>query len=77
MSFVSGNNNTSNEAIQKFLEILQNDFRTLANETRKKYPQIKEVKTFLLSKCQTQSNCQFAKVHFNYVQLIFFFSVWR
>lgn len=42
MSFVSGNA-SSNEAVQKFLEILQNDFRLLANETKKKYPQIKEV----------------------------------
>lgn len=41
MSFVSAN--TSNETVQKFLEVLQNDFRTLANETKKKYPQIKEV----------------------------------
>lgn len=44
MSFVSAN--VSNEAVQKFLEILQNDFRTLANETKKKYPQIKEVRIF-------------------------------
>lgn len=41
MSFVSGNPNS--EAVQTFLEVLQNDFRTLANETKKKYPQIKEV----------------------------------
>lgn len=44
MSFVSGT--TGNEAAQKFLEVLQNDFRTLSNETRKKYPQIKEVSCF-------------------------------
>lgn len=47
MSFISGN--SSNEAVQKFLEILQNDFRTLANETKKKYPQIKEVCTAKLA----------------------------
>lgn len=46
MSFVSGT--TGNEAAQKFLEVLQNDFRTLSNETRKKYPQIKEVSYFAL-----------------------------
>lgn len=46
MSFVSAN--ASNEAVQKFLEILQNDFRTLANETKKKYPQIKEVGRFAM-----------------------------
>lgn len=43
MSFVSGT--TGNEAAQKFLEVLQNDFRSLANETKKKYPQIKEVRS--------------------------------
>lgn len=41
MSFAS--EHATNEAVQKFLEVLQNDFRTLANETKKKYPQIKEV----------------------------------
>lgn len=48
MSFV--NSNPSNEAVQKFLEILQNDFRTLANETKKKYPQIKEVRSYFYCK---------------------------
>lgn len=41
MAFVSGT--TGNEAVQKFLEVLQNDFRNLGQETKKKYPQIKEV----------------------------------
>ena len=41
MSFVSGTTDT--EAAQKFLEVLQNDFRNLSLETKKKYPQIKEV----------------------------------
>lgn len=41
MSFVSGT--TGNEAAQKFLEVLQNDFKNLSQETKKKYPQIKEV----------------------------------
>ncbi|XP_055595542.1 protein MON2 homolog [Uranotaenia lowii] len=40
MAFVSGT--TDNEAAQKFLEVLQNDFRNLSLETKKKYPQIKE-----------------------------------
>lgn len=38
------------EQSQKFLEALENDFRILANESKKKYPQIKEVRevhTFL------------------------------
>lgn len=41
MSFVSGTTDT--EAAQKFLEVLQNDFRNLSLETKKKFPQIKEV----------------------------------
>lgn len=41
MSFVSGT--TGNEAAQKFLEVLQADFKNLGQETKKKYPQIKEV----------------------------------
>lgn len=42
MSFV-GSGTTGTEAAQRFLEQLQNDFRTLSNETKKKNPQIKEV----------------------------------
>lgn len=41
MAFVSGT--TGNEAAQRFLEVLQNDFKNLGQETKKKYPQIKEV----------------------------------
>lgn len=41
MSFVSGT--TGNEAAQKFLDVLQSDFKNLGLETKKKYPQIKEV----------------------------------
>lgn len=40
-SFVCGT--IGNEAAQKFLEILQLDFKHLGQETKKKYPQIKEV----------------------------------
>lgn len=43
MSFV-GSGTTGTEAAQKFLESLQNDFRNLSAETKKKNPQIKEVK---------------------------------
>lgn len=32
-----------NEAVQKLLVGLQNDFKTLAQDTKKKYPLIKEV----------------------------------
>lgn len=42
MSFVSGT--TGNEAAQKFLDVLQSDFKNLGIETKKKYPQIKEVR---------------------------------
>lgn len=43
MSFV-GSGTTGTEQAQKFLESLQNDFRQLSAETKKKNPQIKEVK---------------------------------
>lgn len=33
----------SAESVQKFVEALQSDFKTLSIETKKKYPQIKEV----------------------------------
>lgn len=33
----------SSESVQKFVEALQSDFKTLSLETKKKYPQIKEV----------------------------------
>lgn len=32
------------EQSQKFLEALENDFRILGNESKKKYPQIREVR---------------------------------
>jgi hypothetical protein len=41
MECVSGT--TGNEAAQKFLETLQNDLKNLSIETKKKFPQIKEV----------------------------------
>jgi hypothetical protein len=44
MSFV-GSSTTGTEAAQKFLESLQSDFRNLSAETKKKNPQIKEVRT--------------------------------
>ena len=43
MSFIGGSGTTGTEAAQKFLESLQNDFRSLSSETKKKNPQIKEV----------------------------------
>lgn len=42
MSFVGSSTCGSPES-QKFLEHLQNDFRTLITDTKKKFPQIKEV----------------------------------
>lgn len=47
MSFV-GSGTTGSEQAQKFIESLQNDFRNLSAETKKKNPQIKEV---------SESNC--------------------
>lgn len=41
MALTSGT--TGSEAAQKFLEALQSDFRTLAQDAKKKNPQIKEV----------------------------------
>ena len=35
------------ESVNKFLETLQADLKILAGETKKKYPQIKEVYIFL------------------------------
>lgn len=40
MAFVRG---CGSDVSQKFLEILQNDLKNLSIETKKKYPQIKEV----------------------------------
>lgn len=48
MSFV-GSGTTGSEAAQKFLESLQNDFRNLSNDSKKKNPQIKEVRRAVIS----------------------------
>lgn len=37
------------ESVTKFFEILQSDLKILAGETKKKYPQIKEVLMLILS----------------------------
>lgn len=36
------------EVLKKFIETLQNDFKHLSSETKKKYPQIREVRTIFL-----------------------------
>lgn len=41
MAFVSAV--TGDDSTKKFMEVLQNDFKTLSLETKKKYPQIREV----------------------------------
>lgn len=46
---------TDTEAAQKFLEVLQNDFRQLSLETKKKYPQIKEVSPPVMMKIRHSS----------------------
>lgn len=44
MAFVSAV--TGDDSTKKFMEVLQNDFKTLSLETKKKYPQIREVYIF-------------------------------
>lgn len=65
MSFV-GSGTTGTEQAQKFLESLQNDFRQLSTETKKKNPQIKEVRNnfanclvfhLKFSKCHQFKSC--------------------
>lgn len=57
MAFV-GSVTTGSEQAQKFLESLQNDFRNLSNDTKKKNPQIKEVKMFRDSSSSPLLNIQ-------------------
>lgn len=45
MSFVGGGV-VGGTDVHKFVEALQADFKTLSLETKKKYPQIKEVSTY-------------------------------
>lgn len=54
---------SSNNTTQAFLEALQNDFKLLSNETKKKYPQIKEV-------C-----CTFINYTFIVLMIDFYFSL--
>lgn len=69
MSFVSGT--TGNEAAQKFLDVLQSDFKNLGLETKKKYPQIKEVSksrkysTSIQLLGSTYNSCE--KIDFHYL----------
>lgn len=48
MAFVSAV--TGDDSTKKFMEVLQSDFKTLSLETKKKYPQIREVFIVLLIK---------------------------
>lgn len=62
MAFVSAV--TGDDCTKKFMEVLQNDFRTLSSETRKKYPQIREVRVFIfVSKLLTGSNLQIVQIY--------------
>ncbi|XP_066996963.1 protein MON2 homolog isoform X2 [Anabrus simplex] len=45
---------TGNEVAQKFLESLQNDLKNLSIETKKKFPQIKEICLGMMQKLMTQ-----------------------
>lgn len=47
MAFVSAV--TGDDSTKKFMDVLQNDFKTLSLETKKKYPQIREVSILQLN----------------------------
>lgn len=47
MAFVSAV--TGDDSTKKFMDVLQNDFKTLSLETKKKYPQIREVLTVIIN----------------------------
>lgn len=71
MACVAGT--TGNEAAQKFLESLQNDLKNLSIETKKKYPQIKEVR-FLIYVALENSSIFFISNDKNVVTLCHSFS---
>ncbi|CAG5037481.1 unnamed protein product [Parnassius apollo] len=54
MAFVSAV--TGDDSTKKFLDVLQNDFKTLSLETKKKYPQIREACDEAIEKLSLASN---------------------
>ncbi|XP_048486836.1 protein MON2 homolog isoform X2 [Plutella xylostella] len=54
MAFVSAV--TGDDSTKKFMEVLQNDFKTLSSETRKKYPQIREACDEAIEKLSLAAN---------------------
>ncbi|KAM3959984.1 LOW QUALITY PROTEIN: mon2 homolog, regulator of endosome-to-Golgi trafficking [Aphomia sociella] len=54
MAFVSAV--TGDDSTKKFMEVLQNDFKTLSLETKKKYPQIREACDEAIDKLSLASN---------------------
>lgn len=46
---MAGNVTINQESTTKFLESLQADLKVLSSETKKKYPQIKEVKIWFFN----------------------------
>ncbi|CAG9796216.1 unnamed protein product [Diatraea saccharalis] len=54
MAFVSAV--TGDDCTKKFMEVLQNDFKTLSLETKKKYPQIREACDEAIEKLSLASN---------------------
>ncbi|XP_026318192.1 protein MON2 homolog isoform X2 [Hyposmocoma kahamanoa] len=54
MAFVSAV--TGDDSTRKFMEVLQNDFKTLSLETKKKYPQIREACDEAIEKLSLASN---------------------
>uniref|UniRef100_A0A1I8Q338 Mon2/Sec7/BIG1-like dimerisation and cyclophilin-binding domain-containing protein n=1 Tax=Stomoxys calcitrans TaxID=35570 RepID=A0A1I8Q338_STOCA len=77
MSFVrtgpgSGNASTGNaESVQKFVEALRSDFKTLSLETKKKYPQIKESCEEAISKLSTAGSNQQQSVYYTVNQILY------
>jgi hypothetical protein len=65
---------TGNETAQKFLESLQNDLRNLSIETKKKFPQIKEVRKLRRYKMYI-FNSEIYVFEISKVMFLFFFAL--
>ncbi|XP_065358629.1 protein MON2 homolog [Calliphora vicina] len=61
----------SAESVQKFVEALQADFKTLSLETKKKYPQIKESCEEAISKLSSAGSNQQQSVYYTVNQILY------
>ncbi|XP_061394820.1 protein MON2 homolog [Musca vetustissima] len=59
------------ESVQKFVEALRADFKTLSLETKKKYPQIKESCEEAISKLSTAGSNQQQSVYYTVNQILY------